>query len=249
MKKIFFILPLVVLLASCGIHKKGTISANKADKGRDELISAFKKSDTTFRWMTAHGKIHYSGNGQDFTASSSLRFRSDSVIWANATYLIEVVRALIKTDSATVLNRANREYYKFSVGDLQQMLAIPGLTLQALQRIFMAYPPFGIDKRFGFTKRETDYKLEYTSPTYMEQIILDATTFRMKEYVFKVNESKKIKIAYEDFDKVNGLFLPKKINFELETPEKTQIVFDISEYTLSDSEEVPFSIPASYRKR
>ncbi len=210
MKKILLILPLIFLLASCGVSKKAHTSS-KADKGNAELISAYNNSIHPYRWLKGRGKFTYTGNGQEFSASGSLKFREDSLIWGNVNYLIEVARGIITKDSAVLLNRANREYSIYSIKDLQNILAISGLNLKAIQRIFMACAPFGIDKKYQLLKRESAYQLDYQNPMYLEQIILDASTLRMKEYRFKLNESQKIRITYEDFNKTNEMFLPKKL--------------------------------------
>ena len=248
MKKLLFILSLAAAFSSCGSKNKGMTSAH-ADKDLGALISSLQKSPQDYKWIHANGSAHYNGNGQDFTASTSLRLRKDSILWGNVNVFIEVARLLVNKDSVTMLNRPQKQYSVFPVADLQKMLAIPNLTLSSLQDILMAYPPFALNNKYEFLKRENDYKLSYTGPNYREEMTIDAATLRMKEYVFKINESRKIRITYEDFSKEGNLILPNKINFELESPEKTQILIEISSYTFADADEAPFSIPSSYRKQ
>jgi hypothetical protein len=238
-------LSIIVLLSSCKTHKLAQIPAAKAESSLQGLITALEKSENDYTWMRTRAHISYNGN----SASATIKMRKDSLVWGAVNLFLELARGEITRDSAVLLNRTQKEYTSYPVASLQDVLAIPGLGLKSVQRLLMAVPPFPLNLKYSLEKRENEYKLSYFGPEYREEYLLEASTLRMKEYTFKKSETHKVRITYEDFEHVNNLILPKKINFEIESPEKSQISFEVTEYTLPATDEAPFSIPASYHKR
>lgn len=238
---------LVVLL---GTGCKRTRMATRVKPATDiiSLVNNLEKTPSAYQWLRARSRLQYQDAGNQYTANAFIKMRQDSLIWSSVSLLIELARAQITNDSATFLLRTSREYESYPVSDLQRMIAIQGLDLKAVQRLLIAYPPFGLNDAYTFSKKEDSYLLSKTTPVYQENIEMDAVSLRMKQYEYKRSESQRITIKYSDFEKIENMQLPRKIEMELQMPEKIFVTFEITNYQLLSSDEVSFSIPENYKK-
>jgi hypothetical protein len=70
----------------------------------------------------------------------------------------------------------------------------------------------------------------------------------MTQYRYERNASEFILVTYSDFRPVGKDALPYKMDMEVHTPDKIHIILNVSDYTLQETDEAPFFIPASYTK-
>jgi len=246
----FKIVLLALLLTSCGPSHNLTkaVPANK-EMDMAGLVKAVSAAAPDYKWLQMSSSMSYAGQDQKYDAGAVIKMRKDSIIWASVSVLFEIARALVNNDSTSIMYRLQKQYSVFPNSSLQNMLAIQNLTMPSFQRLLLAYPPFGLNENYKFTKQENSYLVQNTTPLYQETITLDASMMRMTQYTYAKNETQKIIINYSNFEKNGNNFFPKKIGIEVHSPDVINISLDVNSYTLSDKDEAPFKIPASYKKQ
>jgi hypothetical protein len=212
------------------------------------LTETLEKNALSYQWLRMKTSLSYEDPSNSYSAATQIKLHKDELIWGSVSVLIEVARAQINKDSATMLNRTNKTFTSFPVMDLQQMLAIQNLDLSALQRLLLAAPPFGIDRDSKLTTTDNLYQVEHTTPAYKEAMDISSRNMRLSKYRYERNANEYLEVNYSDFTEVDGKTLPKKIEITVARPDKIKITLDVSDYTFLDSDEAPFSIPTSYKR-
>jgi hypothetical protein len=215
----------------------------------DALSESLAKNMVDYKWLRMKTSVTYEDQDNSYpTAAAQIKMHKDELIWGSVSVLIEIVRSQINKDSATMLLRTSKQYRTFPVNDLQQMLAIEGLDLSALQRLILAYPPFGLNKDSKITKTGDLYQLERTTPTFKEQMDISGKNMRLSKYRYERNYNEYMEVSYPEFMNVEGRTMPKTVVITVARPEKMKITIDVSDYTFLDTDEAPFSIPSSYSR-
>lgn len=251
-KRLFVSLAVLLVLAGgCKRGRKVSKGDMPADLNSVQAYSeALQKNAIQYQWLRIKAGLTYEDSDNSYSASAQLKLQKDRLIWGSVTMLIELVRAQINQDSATFLNRTAKEYSSVPVKDLQQMLAIEGLDLSALQRLLIAQPPFGINKESKLvSKAEEAYTIDYISVSFKERISIAPAATHLTSYRYERNQSEYLEVNYSDFTEIDGRTLPKKIDMHIaQAAKKIRIILDVSDYTFLDTDEAPFSIPSSYKR-
>ena len=248
---IAYLLALIIGLSACHTGKKITATP-RVEKKLDNIAQLQKALDSAklhYKWLKYNTSISIQQDDNKLpTASSTFKLRQDSLLWNTVNVFIEFARTRVNTDSAIVLNRTEKSYSVLTFKQLQQMLAIEGLSLHAMQNLLLARPPFDIHRDAKFFNMDKSFVLTYTGPTYKESIQLDKATLVMTEYRYERNATEFIDIVYSDFKEVNGQIMPHKIKAEAHTPNKLLLNLTVNEYNFLNKDEAPFTIPASYSR-
>lgn len=251
-KRVFVSLSVLLVLTGGCKHGRKITKDNLPTSSAvtvQSLSDALQKNEIQYQWLRVKTTVAYEDPDNSYSAFTQLKLQKDKLIWGSVTMLIELVRAQINQDSATFLNRTAKEYSSFPVSNLQQMLAIEGLSLSSLQRLLMARPPFELNKDSKLTVGEKDYVIEHTSPAFKEEIQLASDVTHMMRYRYERNQTEYLEVNYPEFTEVDGRTLPKKIDMNIvQAARKMRITLDVSDYTFLDSDEAPFSIPSSYKR-
>ena len=252
MNKPALLIAILLLFGFTDCVPKGKITKPRGKKIVANNLAELKKqigdNTSTYKWLSTQAAMTYDDGNSEVTANLSMRNRSDSIIWASANLLIEAARILVNKDSATILNRLQKNYSVFPVADLNKMFAINNLDLHSVQNLLRALPPFAIDDKSKFETLKDGYRLQNQQATYKEDITIDPAILRMTQYRYERNASEYVLINYSDFKEAGNQVLPNKIDIEVHTPEKIHITLNISDYSLEETNEAPFYIPDSYTK-
>jgi len=212
------------------------------------LKESLGRQDHNYPWLGMQASLSYDDGSNNATANLSLRNRKDSVIWASANLLIEAVRILINKDSATLLNRLQKNYSVFPVSDLSKILGIDNLDIKSVQNTLQGIPPFGINDKSTFESKDGKYLISNQQATYKETYVLSAKTLKMTEYRYERNASEYVEFHYSNYKLTANQWLPNKIEADVHSQDKIHIILDVTDYSIQATDEVPFSIPQSYTK-
>ena len=201
-------------LASC--HRvpsnKGSLSASTSTPVAKAVVTpaGVKATNTSFQYLSGHGKLHFQKKDTDQSANFSLRVRRDSAIWLSGSLLgIEGVRALLTPDSVRVVNRLQKTYFAGDYAYLSQLLNVP-VTYQQVQAIVLGDYQAAPKGALPVVKTEGDNQAVTfpAAPLILEQLV-SASTGRLQQ--LKVSESaaqRSLTVAYSDFQKPSGTDLP-----------------------------------------
>jgi len=240
-----------LVLSSCASFKGGLSGLVSNQPAATDIASLKKQVDThpaKYAWLVTEAEIEYDDGSSDITANLAIRNRKDSVIWASANKMIEAVRILMNTDSATILNRLQKNYSVLTMPDLDKTLGLSGLSFNSMQNLLLAIPPFGINDNSHFSRLKDVYRIENQNSMFKEVIMMDKSALRMLQYRYEKNIREFVVINYNNFKQVGDQYLPNNIDVEIHTPDKIHITLNVSGYSLPKNVDAPFKIPASYTK-
>lgn len=257
---------LLIALWACNPQKK-IIKEPIKEKGADFLFEQLKKNEFQFDYLNIKfsANFEYKKNSNSF--NGTMRIRKDSVIWMSVTPALglEALRLLITQDSVKMLNRLDNTYFTGSFKYLNKMLHT-NIDFDMLQALLTGND-FSLYQGdvFKATVDNKLYKLstvgrgklkKYIATTedslrlLMQDIWLDPETYKISKVILKeLKENQKLETSYSDFQKVDSLYFPHSINFELlNMNEKTEINIDLSKVSKEGPHEFPFNVGSKYKK-
>ena len=248
MKFRYFLPLLLIVFFSCR-HLRHTAKAKPIIKesSMDRLRIDVKDHSPYFHWLRAAGSVHFEDSDQEYTANISMKLHKDTLVWAAVSLLIELARADINRDSAVILVRPQHQYRVYQNYELRQLVGVDSMNFGSLQNLLFARPPFGLRADTAVLENGV-YTTTFKTPYYLERMKLDATNLALQQYYYELNETQNVTFTYGDFTEVGNFTLPKKIELELHTPDRILVTLTISDYTLLDNDEAPFTVPESYKR-
>lgn len=211
-----------------------------------------------YTYLSAKAKMNYSGGGDETKAIADIRMRKDSVIWVSirTSTGIEGIRALLRPDSAFVVNRLEKSYYAFDYKGLSEKLNFP-LTFTMLQSVLTGEMPF--QPEGGNTKMsQSDSIIHLSTRNGSFQVDSDISMAfnKLKKITFADLESpNSLSLVYDKFLVADNKVMPFLFDGSLiyikdgkrygnnVTLDFSKIEFPSAPITFS------FSIPESYEKR
>jgi len=134
---------LLILFAAC---KKQPASSFDAQKG----VHHMEWTPLAFNYLVIKSKVNFKSKGNSTNLTANIRIKKDSLIWLSITpgMGIEVVRAIVTTDSIKVINRLDNKYDAYSISYIKETLGIEMdyTTLQNLIVGDVLLPFSGTDK-------------------------------------------------------------------------------------------------------
>ncbi|MVN78380.1 DUF4292 domain-containing protein [Hymenobacter sp. HMF4947] len=248
-------------LALVGCHRvpssKGSLSASTSTPVATpvETPNGVKATNTSFQYLSGHGKVHFKHKNTDQSANFSLRIRRDSAIWLSGSLLgIEGVRALLTPDSVRVVNRLQKSYFAGDYAYLSQLLNVP-VSYPQMQAILLGDYQSAPKGAIPVVKKEGDSQtVTYPqTPLILEQLV-SLSTGRLQQ--LKVSETaaqRSLTVGYEDFQKPSGADLPfaftTNVLGQQGGTESTSATLNYQKVEVGSGHlDFPFSIPKGYKK-
>lgn len=129
----------LILLSAC---KKQPATSLDGQKGENHMEWA----PLAFNYLVIKSKINFKSKGNTTNLTANIRIKKDSIIWLSITpgMGIEVVRAIITTDSVKVINRLDNKYDAYSISYIKETLGLE-LDYTTLQNLIVGdvLLPFG----------------------------------------------------------------------------------------------------------
>jgi len=254
------------IILSCNPQKQ-IIKAPIKEKGADYLFAQLQKNEFKFNQLNIKFSASVSVNKNNNSFSGNLRIRKDSAIWISVSPAlgIEAMRLLITTDSAKLLNRLNTTYF---AGDFKYINSLlkTDLDFDMLQsflvgndfstyenNVFKASVDGGqyLLSSVGRGKLKKYLKnIADTSKFLIQDIWMDPDNYKITRVRIKdLKENHKLDVEFSDFEKIDSMLYPKKINFNIISDKtKIEISIDNSRITMNEPLEFPFNISSKYKK-
>lgn len=251
------------LILGCNPQKK-IIREPLKDKGADYLFEQLKKNEFHFDWLSIKFSAEVTFNKNSNSFSGNARIRKDSAIWM-AIYPalgIEALRILVTTDSVKMLNRIAQTYF---CGDFKYMnkLLQTDLDFDMLQSLligndFSTYEndvfKASVDglqyklSTIGRRRLKKHLKSTEDSLIIVQDIWLDPDSYKIeKVHMKELKQTRKLEAKYSDFAKVDSMFFPYKLHFDIESEkDKMEISIDNSKVTAAGPLTFPFNVSDKY---
>jgi len=248
-------------LALAGCHRAVSTKSGSLPIGTSTPVAVVtpagvKAANTSFAYLSGHGKVHFKRKDSDQSANFSLRIKRDSAIWLSGSLLgIEGVRALLTPDSVRVVNRLQKSYFAGDYAYLSQLLNVP-VTYKQMQGILLGDYQAAPQGAVPVVKTEGDNQAVTfpQAPLVMEQLVSIATG-RLQQ--LKVSESaaqRSLTVGYTDFQKPTGTDLPfaftTNVLGQQGGTESTSATLNYQKVEVGSGRlDFPFSVPKGYTKQ
>lgn len=252
-KTLFFgLLSLIFVLSSCSTNKEISNSRLKS-YSVNQLIREVENNNFEFDDFEAKFDMKVKGENK-LGLKGQLRMQNDSLIWISVSLKvgIEMGRIMISEDSLKFINRSSKTYMAESLEYLNEILPIEA-SIKFLQDILIG--------NSSQIKRNDNYKVAIENNSYKlfsnensvltKDIWVTPKTFKINKYVIRLfeDDNNEIQLRYDNFQEINGKFLPTKIIFELNSGEAINVEIEYSEIKVGEKPSFPFNISKKYERR
>lgn len=202
--------------------------------------------------MTARAEIYAEGNGDNITANAQIIWIRDSVLFVNIKkFGLEAIRAMIRPDSAFILNRLDKTYIAEDLESLQRRFSLPeGFPL--LQEVLLASAYFLPDLKLNSDIRENLHRLSGANGQYSSEYRIEEGSYFLKYETFiRQKDASLISLSFDSYKKTEeaGAF-PYLRRIEAFSPEtgamRLQIQFE--KVAFNGQPKFRFEIPEHYKR-
>lgn len=231
----------------------------------DSIISKMSANQFDFEWFSAKFSADYEIDNNNTSFSGQIRIRKDSIIWISISkFSIEGLRIKITQDSVFVINRLDDNYFQGDFNYINKFInnAIDFDMLQAfiIGNDFKYYEndkfKTSADDNYFHLETVNRHKLKKYIKTendrlkiLVQNILIDKKTYKIKYLTVKeVKENNKLKISYDNFEKLNDKLFPKSLKISILSAKEININIEYSKIYKDEPLNFPFKIPESYER-
>ncbi len=259
MKRVYFYLLMLLVLASCQSAKK--IGSSKADRSVGlDYLETVRVQAPSFRAFTAKMKLSLNLDGQDLSVNGNLRIKKDEVIQLSIVPLlgIEMAKIEITPERILLLDRFNKQYVELPIEELKT-LAHTDLDFYSLQALFFneLFVPGKkkLDKELlkAFTLNENLQGERMLQIQGANRFIYRFTTLaakgRLIESSIVARGEDSFSWKYADFCPLAGKEFPSAMNLSLRAGGKNlKAAFEFSKMNIKEDWESRTIVPKKYRQ-
>jgi Domain of unknown function (DUF4292) len=269
MTRIFLLLVLVGLLASCRSTKKIQSAITKKDSVAVNMPPGASKNDTIqmihaalnkmdsnridFHTFSAKVNVDYTGSdGKKYDVNANVRMYKDSAIWiaVNALLGIDAMRLFITRDSVKLLDKLNKTYTARSVDYLQEVTALP-LNLYNLQDLIIGNPVFLDSNIVSYSAGNNQVVLLSLGRLFKNLLTLDETSKTLLHSKLDDTDPARNRTAdltYSDYESKKGMPFSTRRRIVVAEKNRLDIKLDFKQYDFNQEVSFPFSIPKNYER-
>ncbi|MGB5982609.1 MAG: DUF4292 domain-containing protein [Nonlabens sp.] len=247
LKKVFYLLAIILITVSCNRKLKPTASVNEAAK-KSRVIKSHVASYADFKTLKARLGVDYEDDKQSRSITMSLRMEKGKHIWMSAAILgYTLAKVHITPDRVQFYEKLNNRYFD---GDFRLISDFLGeeLDFTQLEKVLMGQAVESLvdyeyeiaDNAYAFSMQEGFSKLFKIRPS----------DFKLEQQaVSKPSENSFLMIKYPEYQKVGKIIIPKKINIDAKRSQRFSMVeLEFKRVELDEDLSFPFSIPAGFKK-
>lgn len=243
---LFSLLALALLISGCG--KK--IAVFSKTYNRDNL----NIQELQYDYLTIKSKIKLQETHKTTNATAIVRLKKDSVIWFNLSGALGVqgMRGIITKDSVKVLNRVDKTYQVYGIGDIAGEFNFP-IDFELIQSMVVGNMPKPRAKDDYVKMQNGKYVVRQNIGEILIDNYIDPDVMKLVEVdVVEKSTDNRLKLLYKDFRQINDQAFPFSAFISLihhnEFGElETQLNIDHSKVEISETPlKFPFSVPKKY---
>ena len=200
--KVIIYLAIAFLLTNCGTGKKvARINKIKKKPTVPLLVNYLKSNRVEEGGMTARAKIKYRDEAQSVSASLTIKWVKDSVLWMSIRKLgFEVARTQITKDSVYLINRLNRTYAILPLSYVEDNYGIPA-AFPYIEDFMLGNAILFPNDELSIDENEDQIKLKAKGDTYFTQYEIDRTDVQLRRINIQdlQKADKSVSMGYEDY--------------------------------------------------
>lgn len=259
MKHYIFILFLFLFfVSSCKILNKNIQRAQKKIT-QEQLIDSL--SINTLKYKTLYLKFNANifNNEKKLSFSGTLKINKDTCILVSIAPMgFEVGRALLSTDSITILNKFQNQFFKddYDYILLKHNIFINYNILESIltNQLFYYTEELKNFKNVDFITSDTLFTLNqlYTNEliTYNQKTFINKNLFKVTKVIInQINTENNLTIEYKDFIELENTFFPNVIDILIENNSlEYNIKLNITKIIVNKELKFKIEIPQNYER-
>lgn len=270
MRRLVYILALMLLFSSCHSSKNTVSVANTKDIDIVSLYDSITRHYGNFSTVS----MKFSVESKDLKflpvqIKGTIRIKRDSAIWISVapTLNLEMFRCLITRDSVKFYSKLQKTYYSGRLDSLTRQTGAE-FDYKSIEAIFLdeiffcQHEPVSDTLALIRTFEQNKYSFQTTSKkafkknsmlTLLQKWQVSNDNYRINNVtIFATDDAMndaKFKIDYEDYEDFNSISFPTKWYMKSKMPNKK---FDVgvtySKITFNENLSFPFNLSSSYQK-
>ena len=196
---------LVLFLAACGSKEDLTRRA-LINKPPNYLLARIQQPTTDVQWFSAKAATEVDQNGKGNSFKSTFKLRCDSLFWASLSPAlgIEIVRAVVSTDSIRFINKLHDQYFIGALTDLTSRTNTE-VSFDQLQALLLGRPlDFDPNEKYKSSVEGYRYVLTSKSKKKYLRVAEDKEVIKdtSQTYLPNLNERRIERIREKDEEKL-----------------------------------------------
>jgi hypothetical protein len=273
MKKVLYIIGLVILVASCSTYRKVQVikdALSKNDSTSTELVSKKPKVDSAaivkgilqkielakidFVTMNAKFKVDYETlkNADNYIVNVSIQ--KDKAIYLTVRGALGVIglKALINKDSVVLIYPLSKKVERKPLSFLQEVLKIP-FTFSTVQDLIVGNPIFMENtKVVSFKTNNGKLQVGLTGALFKSLIILsedNTKVLNLKLDDIDFNQHRTCDITYSDHTSYAKNQIPQYRDISIAAINKLAIHMEVKEYSFDEPLKYTFAVPKPGKRK
>jgi hypothetical protein len=240
-------------------------------KNAKALAKLLKQNQFDFMWLSAKFSttVIYQGKSNDFNVT--LKSRKDSVIWMSFTDpllgAVEGARVMLTCDSVKFMDRINKKYFVSSYDTIRKLINVDELDFEMLQSLLIGNSVefYEEDEKIksSVDRSSCKYQLGTLRKRKLKRVLsngailkepaqsiwLDKEKFKiLRNFFTDFNTNRTFDANYERFEKVDSLFFPFTLKFDIKAERNLKINIEYQKINVNKSQNLPFNIPSGYEQ-
>ena len=244
MRRVLFFGTIVLIVNSCGVLRPKPTSDIKVKNAKD-LIEQLQTTQPSWNTLDMRGSGTALQGDASQRITTSIRIRTNELIWVNAAIIVPVGRAKIDKTGGSFYEQIGKTFFEGDFSAIEDALGFL-LNYAQIENSLRAAPLFETPKRRvqfaviknGYTLKSRQGNLRLSN-TYNQQ-------FMMTKQLLILGQ-KRLRINYSDYQQMSGQWIPMKIRYEGQSNGETaELDFEFRKAEINTSIRTPFAIPKSY---
>ena len=244
MRRVLFFGTIVLIVNSCGVLRPKPTSDIKVANAKD-LIEQIQTTQPSWNTLDMRGSVTALQGDASQRITTSIRIRTNELIWVNAAIIVPVGRAKIDKTGVSFYEQIGKTFFEGDFSAIEDALGFL-LNYAQIENSLRAAPLFETPKRRvqfaviknGYTLKSRQGNLRLSN-TYNQQ-------FMMTKQLLSLGQ-KRLVIHYSDYQQISGQWIPMKIRYEGQSNGETvELDFEFRKAEINTSIRTPFAIPKSY---
>jgi len=216
------------------------------------LLSAISKSNNTFSYYSASGKVNYKDAENNQDLGIQITMEKNQYIYLNVTALlgIPVARVLATTDSLVILDLLHRKVVIANYSYVKKLTGV-SMGLTQLQNLLLGNTLFENIEQTVFVDSTvngillqqplTTTTLQKTA--YSKELLKVITTI-----VYEKMRNQQFTIEYSNFIAQNENRFPAKIDINIKAEKNIVTDIELKNFVFEKKKDIQFTIPNSYER-
>ncbi|MFV0530609.1 MAG: DUF4292 domain-containing protein [Flavobacteriales bacterium] len=261
--KIIYTFLVTALFISCGTQKKITEKKDLSENITNftAVLDQVQKTYIQDSTIVFNSRLQYIKDGNSLPkVSIQTNIRNNQLIWANASMIVPLGRAVITPNGAKGYAKLpEKVYFDSDYSFIEEKIQLKDLEFEQIESLLTGRPLFSLNtQEYNFEKSATGYVFTYKNNDALmkEKSKTDVTrTIELNQHFLVTRQSftkpdtnTKIEVSYADFILVGNQYFPKQMLIKVFDKKNIEINLEHKSIKTNTSIQTPFTLPTHYKK-